>query len=74
MRSTRTIHIVVASPGDVTGEREALDEVIDAAARLTRNANLTLQLDRREDMAPGFDSRGVQARIEDHADGALNFR
>ncbi len=66
MRSTRTIHIVVASPGDVAPERDALDDVINAAARLTRYANLTLKLDRWEDVAPGFDSRGVQTRIEDH--------
>lgn len=56
---------MVASPSDVEEERRTLDDVIRAAHHLTRG-DLTIQLHRWEDVSPGFDPKGVQARIEGH--------
>jgi hypothetical protein len=65
MRATRTIHIVLASPGDVAKEREAFEDVVKSAERLVSNAGLTLELRKWEDGPPCYGPDGVQARTED---------
>ncbi|MBL8188363.1 MAG: hypothetical protein JNK38_10170 [Acidobacteria bacterium] len=67
MEQARIIRIVVASPGDVMAERNALADVIeDLNQGIARQYGLRLELARWEtDSYPGFHPEGPQGLIDD---------
>jgi hypothetical protein len=63
---TRVLKIVVASPSDVRGERDSLDEVIAELNRgIAADRGLRMELGRWEtDAYPGFHLEGPQGLID----------
>jgi hypothetical protein len=66
MPQVQILHIVVASPGDVSGERNALPTVVDELnSGVARDRGLRLELARWEtDAFPGFHPEGPQGLID----------
>jgi hypothetical protein len=66
VKQVRVLRIVVASPGDVQAERNALPQVIDELNRgVAADRGLRLELSRWEtDTYPGFHSDGPQGGID----------
>jgi hypothetical protein len=67
MAQVRLFRIVVASPGDVKAERDALDQVVDELNRTTAaDRDLRIELSRWEtDAHPGFHTEGPQGLIDE---------
>lgn len=66
MEQKNILRIVVASPGDVQAERDALPAVIDELNRgIAKARGLSLELTRWEtDSHPGFHAQGPQGLID----------
>src|SRR5437879_2025809 len=62
----RTLRIVVASPGDVQPERDAVEAVaIELNRGIAKDRNLVLEVLRWEtDTSPGFHPQGPQGHID----------
>lgn len=67
MKQYRHLRVVLASPGDVSREREEAARVVDELNRtVARSTELYLELHRWEtDVYPGFHAEGPQAHIEE---------
>jgi hypothetical protein len=64
--SLRPIAIALVSPGDVQEEREIVKRAIDRLRPRAEKYGLTLSFRKWEDVSPGFDLDGAQARIDKH--------
>lgn len=66
MKTVRELRVVVASPGDVASERDALAPVIQDLNRgVARDRGIELTLSRWEiDAYPGFHAEGPQGLID----------
>ena len=64
-RQAQVIDVVVASPGDVTAERRALDRVVDELNRaVAQQKGMTLRVQKSEYVGPGFHREGRQGVID----------